>query len=170
VDLDTLHSESLDQVLAQFNRSGIDVSAKGELVQAWHRLDAWHEVSDALARLRERFILAPLSNGHVTLSIALARRNSLTWDAIFGAEFTQDYKPKPRVYLDAVEALRLKPENVLMVACHSSDLAAAARCGLRTAHIARPNERGPGLGETCPAGPVDVSAADLIDLARQLET
>ena len=48
-----------------------------------------------------------------------------------------------------------------MVACHSSDLAAAASHGLHTAHIARPNEHGPGKGERAPSVPVDFAAADL---------
>jgi 2-haloacid dehalogenase len=52
VDLDTLHAESLEQVLAQFGRSDLGSSAKQELVRAWHRLDAWPEVRDALFQLR----------------------------------------------------------------------------------------------------------------------
>jgi 2-haloacid dehalogenase len=169
VDLDMLHSESLEQVLVQFGRSDLALSAKLELVCAWHRLDTWPEVQEALAQLRERFLVAPLSNGHVALSIALARRNGLIWDAVLGAEFARDYKPKPAVYLGAVEAFRMKPENVLMVACHSSDLAAAAQCGPLTAHIARPDERGPGRGESQPEISVSFRAADLAGLAKQLE-
>ena len=100
--------------------------------------------------------------------IALARRNRMRWDAILGAEFVHDYKPKPRVYLGAVAALGCPAAEVLMVACHSSDLAAAASCGLSTAHVARPDEHGPGRGETGPEVPVDFTAADLGDLVRQL--
>ena len=44
----------------------------------------------------------------------------------------------------------------------------AARAGLRTAHIARPNEHGPGRGETAASVPVDFSAVDLGALAEQL--
>ena len=55
-----------------------------------------------------------------------------------------------------------------MVAAHSSDLAAAAECGLRTAHVARPNERGPGKGEAAPKVPVDYTAISVQDLAAQL--
>ena len=36
--------------------------------------------------------------------VDLARRNDFPWDAILGAEFAGDYKPKPRVYLAAAEA------------------------------------------------------------------
>jgi len=55
-----------------------------------------------------------------------------------------------------------------MVAAHSSDLAAAAALGLRTAHIARPDEDGPGRSEGAPSVPVDIAAKDLEDLAAQL--
>jgi 2-haloacid dehalogenase len=168
-DLDTLHGESLEGVLAGLHlAAAVPPEARHELVLAWHRLDAWPEVPDALARLRERYLLAPCSNAHVRLAIAHARRNRLPWDTVLGAEIAQDYKPKPAVYLRAVEALRLQPDEVVMVAAHSSDLAAAAACGLATAHVARPGESGPGTGESAPLVPVDVAASDLADLARQL--
>jgi 2-haloacid dehalogenase len=121
-----------------------------------------------LSRLRQRFLIAPVSNGNISLMVDLARRNGFPWDAILGAETAGDYKPKPRVYLAACEAFDLAPADCVMVAAHSSDLAAAAACGLRTAHIARPNERGPGTGEAAPKVPVDYAASSLQDLASQL--
>ena len=57
----------------------------------------------------------------------------------------------------------------MMVASHSNDLAAAAACGLRTAHIERPDEKAPGKGESAPTVPVDIAARDLLDLADQLD-
>ena len=56
----------------------------------------------------------------------------------------------------------------MMVAAHSSDLAAAAACALRTAHVARPNEHGPGKGETAPSAPVDIAVRSLGELAEKL--
>ncbi len=56
----------------------------------------------------------------------------------------------------------------MMIAAHSNDLSHAAKCGLRTAHIARPNEHGPGKGETAPTVPVDFAANSLEDLAAKL--
>jgi 2-haloacid dehalogenase len=135
---------------------------------AWHRLDAWPEVPAALTRLKTKFRIAPCSNGNISLMVDLARRNALPWDAILGSEIAGDYKPKPRVYLAACVALDLPPEQCMMVAAHSRDLAAAAACGLRTGHIARPNEHGPGTGETGPSVPVDVFGSDLADLAGKL--
>jgi 2-haloacid dehalogenase len=54
------------------------------------------------------------------------------------------------------------------VAAHSNDLAAAAKCGLRTAHVARPNEYGPATGEIAATVPVDAAGKDLMDLAERL--
>ena len=92
----------------------------------------------------------------------------MPWDAVLGAEIAGDYKPKPRVYLAACEAFGLPPEQCMMVAAHSNDLAAAANCGLKTAHVSRPNEKGPGKGETAPSVKVDVAARDLLHLADTL--
>jgi 2-haloacid dehalogenase len=100
--------------------------------------------------------------------VDLARRNSFPWDAILGAEIAGDYKPKPGVYLAACEAFDLDPAQCMMVAAHSNDLAAAAACGLRTAHVARLGEYGPGTGERVSTVPVDFAAADLADLAGKL--
>lgn len=166
--LDTLHRINLDHVLAERGLHDVDEATRVQLNLAWHRLDAWPDVAAGLARLRTRFLVAPCSNGNVSLMVDLARRNGLHWDAILGAELARDYKPQPVVYLTAAAALDCEPGQVLMVAAHSDDLAAAAACGLRTAHIARPDEHGPGVGETAPRIAVDWQAQGLTDLATQL--
>ena len=166
--LDLLHRRNLDRILPRFGISGLGEDAARELNLAWHRLDAWPDAPHGLARLKRRFVLAPVSNGNISLMVDLARRNGFPWDAVLGAETAGDYKPKPRVYLSACEALDLPPGSCMMVAAHTTDLLAAAKAGLRTAHIARPNERGPGKGEAKPHAPVDVAAADLEDLAVRL--
>ena len=166
--LDALHRRNLDVVLAQHGLARIDEATRAELNLAWHRLDAWPDVPPGLDALRARFRLAPCSNGNISLMVDLARRNAFPWDAIAGAELARDYKPKPSVYLCAADAFDCRPEEAMMVAAHSSDLAAAASAGLRTAFIARPDERGPGRGESTASVPVDVSAAGLTELARVL--
>jgi 2-haloacid dehalogenase len=64
--------------------------------------------------------------------------------------------------------LDLKPDACMMVAAHSADLAAAAKCGLKTAHIARPDEHGQGTGESVPSVPVHVAVKNLAELALWL--
>jgi len=166
--LDVLHRRNLEAILPRFKISGLSEAALVNLNLAWHRLDAWPDSAPGLARLKRNYLLAPVSNGNISLMVDLARRNAFPWDAILGSEVAGDFKPKPRVYLAACEAFDLEPGDCMMVAAHSNDLAHAAKCGLRTAHIARPNEHGPGTGETAPQVPVDVAAADLNDLAGKL--
>jgi 2-haloacid dehalogenase len=139
-----------------------------DLTLVWHRLDAWPDVPAALARLKRKFWLAPVSNGNISLMVDLARRNHFPWDAILGAEVAHDFKPKPAVYLAACAAFDLQPGECMMVAAHSNDLAAAAKLGLRTAHTARPDEYGSNTGEPAPTVPVDFAAKELADLADQL--
>ena len=168
VPLDTLHRRNLDDVLAAFDLGRVEPATRDALNLAWHRLDAWPDVREGLARLRERFRLAPCSNGNIALMVDLACHNGLIWDAILGADIARDYKPKPVVYQAAAAAFGCAPGDVVMVAAHSSDLAAAARAGLRTAFVGRPDEHGSGKGESAPDVPVDWVARDLPDLARQL--
>ena len=165
--LDVLHRRNLDVVLKDFGLDRTGEDTRIELNLAWHRLDAWPDVTPGLVQLRERFRLAPCSNGNISLMVDLARRNGFPWDAIAGAELARDYKPKPSVYLSAAAAFDCAAGEAMMVAAHSSDLAAAASAGLRTAFIARPGER-PGKSEGKASVPVNVSAASLVELARVL--
>jgi 2-haloacid dehalogenase len=166
--LDVLHRRNLEITLQRFNFGSLGEEQKRELNLAWHRLDAWPDVPRGLALLKRKHLLAPVSNGNISLMVDLARRNNLPWDAILGSEIAHDFKPKPRVYLAAAEAFDLAPQDCMMVAAHSKDLQAAAALGLRTGHVARPNEYGPGRGETSPSGPVDFAVKSLEELAEKL--
>jgi 2-haloacid dehalogenase len=166
--LDVLHRRNLDRILPRFGLDGLSEEVRSHLNLAWHRLNAWDDVTPGLEQLRRRFRLAPVSNGNISLMVDLARWNDFPWDAILGAEIAGDYKPKPRVYLAACAAFDLDPGACMMVAAHSGDLAAAAACGLRTAHVARPDEYGPGTGEPGPTVPVDAAATSLVKLAGKL--
>ncbi len=166
--LDELHRGNLDIVLERLGWQQVDEATRQQLNLGWHRLDQWAEVQQGLMRLRQKFVLAPCSNGHIGLMVNLARHNHWHWDAITGAEIARDYKPQAIVYQASAAALGFTPEETMMVAAHSDDLAAAARAGLKTAFISRPDEHGPGLGESVAKSPMDYSAADLLDLATQL--
>jgi 2-haloacid dehalogenase len=166
--LDVLHRRNLEKILPRFNVTGLSEEVLRHLNLAWHRLDAWPDSAPGLTRLKRRCLIAPVSNGNISLMVDLARRNGFPWDAVLGSEIAGDFKPKPRVYLAACEAFDLAPGDCMMVAAHSRDLASAAQHGLRTGHVARPNEHGPKGGESAPTVPVDVAGADLEDLAGKL--
>ncbi|MGH6725721.1 MAG: HAD-IA family hydrolase, partial [Pseudolabrys sp.] len=166
--LDALHRQGLQRLLPRFGLQNLSDEVLDDLTFVWHRLDAWPDVPAALARLKRKFWLAPVSNGNISLMVDLARRNNFPWDAILGAEIARDFKPKPGVYLAACAAFDLAPAHCMMVAAHSNDLAAAAALGLRTAHTARVNEYGPNSGEAAPTVKTDYAAKDLAELADKL--
>ena len=168
--LDTLHRENLVELLAETGIVGLGEAQIDELNLAWHRLDPWPDVLAGMARLKRRLILASLSNGNVALMVDMAKRAGLPWDAILGAEVARAYKPSPQAYDSAARMLALAPGQCLMVACHPTDLAAAATRGFRTAYVHRPLERGPGREARRPEpGTFDYAVEDFGQLAEALE-
>jgi 2-haloacid dehalogenase len=121
-----------------------------------------------LTTLRQRHILTPLSNGGVGLLTRLAKAAGLPFDCILSAELAGTYKPDRRVYELPASYFDVPADQVLMAACHPSDLDGARRAGLRTAYIPRALEWGPGGSAPAPPDWVDLAADDLIALAAVL--
>ena len=167
--LDALHRMMLDTILVDFKIAGLSEAEIVSLNHAWHRLRPWPDSVSGLTRLKKRFIIAPLSNGNVSLMTNLAKFGGLPWDVILGAELARHYKPDREVYLSAADILDLKVGEILMVAAHLGDLRAAKGVGLQTAFVPRPLELGPqGKPDLKPDSTVDLTATDFNDLARQL--
>ena len=167
--LDALHRMTLDRILADFKMAGLSEAEKDALNRAWHRLRPWPDSVAGLTRLKKKFIIAPLSNGNISLMTDLAKHSGLPWDCILGAELVRHYKPDREVYQSAPDILDLKVDEVMMVAAHLGDLRAAKGVGLRTAFVTRPLEFGPqGKPDLQPDASVDVAAKDFNDLAGQL--
>ena len=169
VPLDQLHREGLDRVLAQFGITGLDEPQIADFVRAWHRLDPWPDAVAGLDRLRRRYILATLSNGNVRLTVNMAKRAGLPWDAVLGAEVARAYKPSPETYLTAARLLDLPPGRCMMVAAHYSDLVAARSQGFRTCYVWRRDEWGTGEKHDLPAEHgLDLVVEDFAELAERL--
>jgi len=167
--LDALHRMTLDKILVDFKFTGLNEEEKDALNRAWHRLTPWPDAVSGLTRLKKKFIIAPLSNGNISLMTDLAKHSGLPWDVILGAELVKHYKPDREVYQSAADILDLKPGDVMMVAAHLGDLRAAKQVGLRTAFVVRAKEYGPeGKPDLKADGIADISATDFNDLARQL--
>jgi 2-haloacid dehalogenase len=122
-----------------------------------------------LKRLKKRYLISTLSNGNMSLLAHMARNAGLPWDCVISAELFRHYKPDREAYLGAATMLDLRPEEVLMVAAHKDDLRAAKQCGLRTAFVARPKEKGPRAAtDLAPDPSFDYNATSFLDLADQL--
>lgn len=169
VPLDVLHREILLQILTEQGIGDVPVALVDELNLAWHRLDPWPEVLDGLARLRTKYVLGVLSNANIALMTDMTRRSGMVFDCILGGEVARAYKPLPQAYENAAQVLNLRPDQCLMVAAHVFDLDAAARSGMKTAYVHRPQEHGAGAEAPRPeAGRFDLMVNGFTELAAAL--
>jgi 2-haloacid dehalogenase len=167
--LDELHRMTLDELLVRFKVDGLTEDEKWKFNRVWHRLKPWPDSVSGLMRLRKQFVIAPLSNGNLSLLTNMAKFGGLPWDCILSTELVRHYKPDKETYLMPGAFWDLEPAGVMMVAAHPGDLNSAKALGLRTAYVHRPLEYGPSRQPTPPAaGAYDFMAKDFRDLATQL--
>jgi 2-haloacid dehalogenase len=169
--IDVIYRRRLDEALRAHAIGGLGEVDLEHLNRVWWRLHPWPDTVAGLTRLRRRYVISPLSNASFAGMVHLARFAGLPWDCVLTAENARRYKPAPEVYLTAIELLGLAPSEVMMVAAHNYDLAAARSHGMRTAFIPRPAEYGPGqTSDLTPESDWDVVARDMEDLADFLGT
>jgi 2-haloacid dehalogenase len=143
VSVETIYRRRLDEILPVHGLAGLPEDDVEHLTRAWWRLRPWPDAVPGLMRLKRRHIVAPLSNASFIGMVMLAKFAGLPWDCVITAENARCYKPRPEVYRTALALLGLQPDEVLMVAAHNYDLAAARAEGMRTAFVPRPEEYGP---------------------------
>ena len=167
--IDDLHRLILDSILPRFGLGDLPENERRTLNRVWHRLNPWPDVVEGLSLLKRRHVITTLSNGNIGLLTNMAKHGGLPWDCVLSAEVFRAYKPDPRVYLGVAEVFDVAPHEVMMVAAHQDDLAAARDCGLLTAYIERPLEFGAARPkDVSPVAENTLHARDFIDLARQL--
>ena len=168
--VDVIYRRALDQLLdARGLGDAFSAAERDDINAVWTRLDPWPDTIPGLARLRQRFILATLSNAGMAALVSLVKHAGLPFDAILSAELAQAYKPAAAVYKLAVDYLGVPASEIMLVACHKYDLHAAKALGLQTAFVARPLEFGPAASPDCTPEPdFDINARDLLELADEL--
>jgi 2-haloacid dehalogenase len=167
--IDDLHRMILDAILPEFGLADMPEDERQHLNKAWHRLDPWPDVAEGLARLKRRFTICTLSNGNIGLLTNMAKRAGLPWDCILSAEVFRAYKPDPATYLGVARVFDVPPQQVMLVAAHHSDLAAARACGLQTAYVERPLEFGSGQPKEVSPQPDNTwHSRDFVHLAELL--
>jgi 2-haloacid dehalogenase len=141
-------------------------AARTRLMQAWLRLEVWPEVPAALRALRDGGLrLAFLSNmtaGMLRTGIENARLEGI-FEQVLSTDAVMTYKPDPRAYWLASDALGLPPAQVLFVASAGWDAAGARWFGYPTFWVNRPGLPVEELGVTADAtGP---GFQELVDFA-----
>ena len=167
--IDELHRMILDDLLSRFEVTHLDEAQKRHLNRVWHRLDPWPDAVEGVTRLKSRHVVCTLSNGNIGLLTDMAKRAGLPWDCILSAEVFRAYKPDPATYLGVAGTFDAAPQEVMLVAAHHDDLAAARGCGLLTAYIERPHEFGAAQPkDVAPRAGNTLHCASLVALAEKL--
>jgi len=174
-NVDVMHREILDKMLSSTKwehvGKALNDEARTHLNLVWHRLNGWPDTVTGLHELKTNVIIATLSNGNVRLLVDMAKHANLPWDAVFSGALFNSYKPNPVTYQGALAHLSLSetPHKAAMVAAHIFDLRAAAKVGLRTVYVPRPQEERDGGSEEVKSkaegGEVDVVVRDFRELA-----
>jgi 2-haloacid dehalogenase len=71
--IDELHRLILDDVLQQFDITGLDEATLVHLNKVWHRLDAWPDSVEGLVRLKSKYMICSLSNRNMGLLANMAK-------------------------------------------------------------------------------------------------
>ncbi|CAI7570758.1 unnamed protein product [Penicillium bialowiezense] len=127
-DIDITLARSLDVILARFPEYSphFDDWTRLQVIQAWHSQRAWPEVAQAIQSLREDLGLE-----------VFVHANGLDFDMLFSSQLLGAYKPNREAYEKGLELVKLRPEEVVLVAAHAYDLRGARDCGLRTVYVHR---------------------------------
>ena len=169
--LDVLHRRNLERILPRFKVSGLDEETMQHLNLAWHRLDGWPDVRRGpAARCTGKFLIAPVLERQHLADGAASRGATISPGMRSSAPRSPATTSRSRASISpSCRGVRLRAARM-----HDGRGALATisppprRTGLKTAHVARPNEHGPGKGEPKPTVPVDIAVGSFTELAEKL--
>lgn len=133
------------------------------LTDASEWLEPWPDSVAGLDLLAADCTVLGLSNASRRVLAGIGTNSGLRWHQVLSSEDARTYKPDQAIYALAKDSAPTRSGTPVMVAAHAWDLRAAARAGMRTAYVPRPD------GD--PAGPddtFDLRATSLLDLHAQL--
>ena len=136
-DFAAITAQALDYAIAQL-MVPLTAADRQRLLDGYVGLAPFPDAVEALAALapRPRWIL---SNGTRAMLDPLVRSSALAphIDGVLSVDAAGIYKPSPRVYQLAVEALALQPADIAFVSSNGWDAAGAAAFGFTTIWINR---------------------------------
>ena len=142
INFDTAHQQAVKEI---FKENKLEISDE-ELYDLHYlapaQLKAWPDFLDPFNYMKKNFFCISftlLSNRLVYIN---SKSNQIYWDLVLSCETLEVYKPNIEAYKKTANLLQLKPEECMMVACHSFDLNAAQKAGFKTAFVKRDKEWG----------------------------
>jgi 2-haloacid dehalogenase len=166
---DQILATVMEELWEQTGLPELATEARLDLAHSWRRMPAWPGTCEAIASLREKYVVAPLTILSWTMAVGSSRKNGINWDSILSCDILGIYKPDPRCYSRAAEIVDCAPGDIMMVAAHPSDLRAAMAAGYRSAYVLpRLEDPGDDYTDTGFAKEFNVVAQDFADLVRQI--
>jgi 2-haloacid dehalogenase len=137
-DFWTVTEEALDFTIQHY-AAHVMPEQRRRLMDAWLHPTPYPEVAAALARLKEKYLLAILSNGTAKMLLTGLDRTGLRqyFRRIMSADRVKLYKPSPKVYQLALKHMPLKKAEILFVSSNSFDVAGAKNFGFKVCWISR---------------------------------
>ncbi len=169
-NFDGAHRMALEEVIAEHGLEAFTEAERHAIAyEAPHNFDCWTDFPAVLPKLRENFMCASFTILSFRIIMDTARRNGLSWDAVFSCEAIGKYKVLPEAYDTVAHYLQLDPSQICMVACHNFDLDAAKKQGFKTAFVKRPREWGDDASPDPVPNPIhDIIVDDFPALAAAL--
>lgn len=134
----TLTGWALDFAFARFPK--VDRSLRTSLLDAYYKLDAYPDALPALAKLKaEGRATAILSNGSTDMLEGAVKNAKLhdVLDHVLSVDAVRAFKPPLRIYDLAINALRVKANEIAFVSSNRWDVAGAANRGLKPIWVNR---------------------------------
>ena len=169
-NFDGAHRAALDELIEEYGLTAFSEEDRHRIsYEAPHNFTCWPDFPAVLPKLRNSYTCASFTILSFRIIMDTARRNGLSWDAVFSCEAIGKYKVLPEAYLTVAKYLQLDPGQCCMVACHNFDLDAAKAQGFKTAFVRRPDEWGAEGPPDPEPNPIhDIIVDDFPALARAL--
>lgn len=170
-NFDGSHRATLDELLDAHDLGMFTEEERTAIAyDAPHNFVCWSDFPAVLPRLREKYFCASFTILSFRIIMDTARRNGLSWDAVFSCEAIGKYKVLPEAYDTVAHYLQLDPSEICMVACHNFDLDAAKKQGFNTAFVRRAREWGNDSPPDPEPNPIhDIAVDDFPSLAKALD-
>ncbi|HZK70497.1 MAG TPA: haloacid dehalogenase type II [Clostridia bacterium] len=129
----------LDSVAFEYNVN-LSEEEKVNILSSFKALPPHKDVIEAMKMLRENSIrVIVVSNSSLEMiGLQLANAGIIDFvDEYYSVDAVSRYKPFKEVYNYVADQESLKPEEVMMIACHDWDLFGAKKAGLKTGYIKR---------------------------------
>ena len=131
------------EMAATINDIKITATEKTNTLQIIKKLAPHPDVIPGLQLLQQNgYRLATLSNSPLQTSLAQLAfaKIDMYFEAILSVDTVEKYKPSVEPYRYAAAILQVDLNQIIMVAAHGWDIAGAAKAGMKTAFINRPNQ------------------------------